>query len=104
MKILLGDDHRLFSTGIVTLFGNVIPDFGATCVYSGVDMPQKIKTESFDPALFDSHIPDRDGVNILKTLQDSASLIPVDILAESDNLLDAEKTFDASKAELLRLG
>ncbi len=91
MKILLGDDHKLFSEGFSALLRSVRPNFVVTSTYSGIDLLEKIQTTPFDLVLLDLRIPGIDGFGILEQLQSSSSFIPIVILTASENPLDAER-------------
>lgn len=92
MKILLGDDHRLFIEGLTAILHNYRPEITLECVYSGADVLHKINGNEYDLVLLDLRLPEVNGFDVLARLQDSSCLTPVIVLSASENPIDAQRT------------
>ena len=68
-KILLAEDHPFISDAVKQLLEN---DGHTVAVTSdGIQTNEKLKQESFDIALIDVHMPELDGVEVIKRYQTS---------------------------------
>lgn len=91
MKILLADDHLLFVEGIVAILGTYRPDITVVSVHSGGVVVDEIFNGDYDLVLLDLRLPQLSGFDVLKKLQQSATLTPVIILSASENPVDMQQ-------------
>lgn len=91
MKILLGDDHRLFVEGISAILRNYRPDIIVDCVYHGGDVVSKTCSDEYDLVLLDLRLPELNGFDVLEQLQHKLCLTPVIVLSASENPTDMKR-------------
>lgn len=85
MKILLADDHQLFSDGLCSILMESNPENEVELVYNGKEALLKVSKCSFDIALVDLRLPEMDGFSLLEELSKTNCMTPVIIISASED-------------------
>lgn len=78
MKLLLVDDHRMFSDGLTMLIRELSPNIKITSAQS--ISQAELQTEAFDLILLDLHLPDTtgfEGIKRIRTAHESSPIVVV---------------------------
>lgn len=94
-RILLVDDHALFRTGLGMILGDAFP--GSTLLEAPclTEAMQVAPVPSLDLILLDVHLPDANGLSLIRVLQDRFGPVPVLMVSGSD---DASQISQAREA------
>ena len=85
MKILIVDDHPLFSDGLAQLAKQLADDVYISTVYSVSTAIEQLTTDAdFDLILLDINMPEMDGISLLRRFNADELCIPV-IVVSSEN-------------------
>ena len=86
MRALLVEDDEMIGRGLVEALGDV----GITLdwVKSGLDAEAALADHSYSIALLDLMLPERDGMEILKSLRQRRAQIPIIIISARDTVED----------------
>lgn len=85
MKVLIVDDHTLVRHGIALLVKERFAEAEVREAGSADDAIDLLKEDSFDVALLDVRMPDRDGLDLLREMKASWPLTPVLMLTTFDH-------------------
>ena len=99
MRILLVEDDRLLGDGIRV--GLSQEGYTVDWVTDGVSASAAVEVETFDLMVLDLNLPRRSGMQVLKTLRDRGSTMPVLILTARDTLTDRVHGLDAGADDYL---
>ncbi len=94
MKLLLVDDHQLFLDGLTALLSKADSIDIIETVNNGKEAFDKLKSGQYDVALIDLRLPIMDGFELLKSLSDSSSLVPIIIVSASADPSDIDLAFN----------
>lgn len=99
MKILLLEDDLSLGCALQS----VLQDDGhdATWVRLAADGAQRLRSESFDAALFDLSLPDGDGIALLRELRAEGLSLPVLLISARDGLHDRLSGLDSGADDYL---
>ena len=85
MKVLIVDDHTLVRHGIALLVKESFGDADVREAGSADEAIDLLKEETFDVALLDVRMPDRDGLDLLREMKATWPQTPVLMLTTFDN-------------------
>jgi DNA-binding NarL/FixJ family response regulator len=85
MKVLIVDDHTLVRHGIALLVKECFSDAEVREAGSADDAIDLLKGETFDVALLDVRMPDRDGLELLREMKSTWPQTPVLMLTTFDH-------------------
>jgi len=77
IRVLYAEDNPLDADLTKTHFEQNAPDFEMEVVGTGERCLQRIEQAIPDVLLLDNHLPDMDGVDVLKALADQATILPI---------------------------
>jgi two-component system response regulator QseB len=99
MRILLVEDDLLLGDGIRV--GLSQEGYTVDWVTDGVSASEAAEVEPFDLMVLDLNLPKRSGIEVLKTLRDRGSKMPVLILTARDTLAERVQGLDAGADDYL---
>ncbi|MFL5797208.1 MAG: response regulator [Actinomycetota bacterium] len=85
MKVLIVDDHTLVRHGIALLVQECFSDAEVREAASADDAIDQLKEETFDIALLDVRMPNRDGLELLREMKSTWPETPVLMLTTFDH-------------------
>jgi len=91
MNILLADDHHLFVEGFKAILSSFKPVANMECLHTGKNVLKKTISGDYDLVLLDLRLPEMNGFDVLKHLQQSTSLTPVIVLSASESPDDVQR-------------
>lgn len=94
MKLLLVDDHQLFLDGLTALLSKADDIDIIDTVNNGKAAFDKLSSGQYDMALIDLRLPIMDGFQLLQSLSDSSSLVPMIIVSASSDPIDIDTAFN----------
>jgi len=92
MRTLLVEDDRLLGDGIRT--GLQQDGFVVDWLYDSEKVESSLQDGEFDIVILDLGLPDRDGIEVLKSIRNLKIEVPVLILTARDNLNDRVQGLD----------
>lgn len=87
MKILIVDDHPLFSDGLARLVTQLSDDTQVTTVHSVVEAINQLAIDSdIDLILLDLNMPEMDGISLLQRFNADELCVPVVVISSESKL------------------
>jgi DNA-binding NarL/FixJ family response regulator len=83
MKLLLVDDHRMFSDGLTVLLKELSPNIHITAALSIAQA--ELQTDTYDLILLDLHLPDSFGFEGIKRLRSAHEASPIVVVSGEDS-------------------
>jgi DNA-binding NarL/FixJ family response regulator len=81
MKILLIDDHAIFRAGLRQLLLEELPVQHIEEAGDAASALAKVRKNSWDIILLDINLPDRSGIDVLKSIREISNKVPVLMLS-----------------------
>lgn len=81
MNILIIDDHVIFRAGLRQLLSEELPGADIAEAGNGATALKQIRSRKWDVVLLDIHLPDKNGVEVLKNISQVESVPPVLMLS-----------------------
>ena len=81
MKVLIVDDHAIVRRGVAQILTDAFHRIEIGEVDSGKGALSAVKKEPWDVVILDLNLPDRKGLEVLRTLKTDYPLLPVMILS-----------------------
>jgi DNA-binding NarL/FixJ family response regulator len=92
MKLLLIDDHRMFSDGLTVLLKELSPNIDITTAQSIAQA--EMHTGAFDLILLDLHLPDSFGFEGIRRLRSAHEATPILVLSGEDSTAQIRECID----------
>ncbi|MBR1796401.1 MAG: response regulator transcription factor [Clostridiales bacterium] len=99
MRILLAEDERSMSRALTAILTK--NNYSVDAVYDGEEALRYLKTGDYDAAILDIMMPKLDGIEVLKEIRKSGSLIPIIMLTAKSQVEDKIEGLDSGANDYL---
>lgn len=99
MRVLLVEDDTLLGDGLKT--GLSQQGFTVDWVQKGGDALHALKSETFNAAIFDLGLPDKDGIQVLREYRDIGEGVPILVLTARNDVGDKLACLDGGADDYL---
>lgn len=97
--LIVEDDEQLQLTLKIWL---QTQKFTVKAVGNGNDASEQLQFSSFDAIILDWHLPDKDGIEILKTYRSNGGLTPVIMLSGNDTEAERQQGLSSGANEYMK--
>lgn len=99
MRLLLAEDEKSLSRALVRILEHA--NYSVDAVYDGEEALDYLKNGNYDGVILDIMMPKKDGFEVLKTLREEGSPIPVLLLTARSEVDDKVKGLDLGANDYL---
>lgn len=99
MRLLLAEDEKSLSRALVRILEHA--NYSVDAVYDGEETLDYLKNGNYDGVILDIMMPKKDGFEVLKTLREEGSPIPVLLLTARSEVDDKVKGLDLGANDYL---
>lgn len=99
MRLLLAEDEKSLSRALVRILEHA--NYSVDAVYDGEEALDYLKNGNYDGVILDIMMPKKDGLEVLKTIREEGSPIPVLLLTARSEIDDKVKGLDLGANDYL---